>query len=84
MADKIKTLRQLKLVASFVDGDYRTITAKNPKKTLTKADFADDTELTQAASKAIVGDRHGAAFNRWKSAKLVEQTLKIFDLRKEH
>ena len=84
MADKIKTLRQLKLVASFVDGDTRTLIVKDPKLTLTEEDFAADTTLTKAASKALVGDRHGAAFNRWKSAKLVEQTLKIFDLRKEH
>lgn len=84
MADKVQTLTHLKLVASFVDGDYRTIITKNPKLTLTKDDFADDTALTKAASKTLVGDRHGAAFNRWKSAKLVEQTLKIFDLRKEH
>ena len=73
----------MKLVAGFDDGDYRTIITKNPKLTLSKADFADDTELTKAASKALVGDRNGSNFRGWKSAKIVEQIFNYLDLRKE-
>lgn len=83
MPDKTTRTRQLKLVASFTDGDYRTITTKNPKRSLTKKNFAADTELTKAAAQALVGDKLGAAFNGWKSAKIIEQTFKFFDLRKE-
>lgn len=77
MADKVKTISQLKLVAGFVDGDDRTLALDNPRGGLSKADI---TALNEGALACIVGDKDGAAFKEWKSAKVFNQTTTYLDL----
>lgn len=83
MADRVKTTRELKLVAAFSDGDDRTLAIPNPKSGLTKNDITsgtDGTALTNAAAAVLIGDKTGADFTTWKSAKVVEQTTVYLDL----
>lgn len=74
MADTIKTTKQLKLLAGFVDGDDRTLSLDNPRAGLSKAD------ITAIDGNVLIGDKNGAAFKEWKSAKIVEQQTTILDL----
>lgn len=71
MATKISTFNQLKLLAGFADEDDRTITVENPRSNLTKADF---NNLTTASQNVIIGDKYGATFTRYKSARYVQGT----------
>lgn len=77
MADKVKTIRQLKVLQGFVDGDDRTFTVDKPKATVTKADVkALETQLKYC----VVGDKTGADFQKIKDAKIVEATTVYLDL----
>ena len=79
MADITKTKGTLQLVAEFTDGDDRTITVDNPKATLTAA--AINAVATYAKNNNIlIGDKAGADFSRFKSAKKIAQTTKYLDL----
>ena len=87
MADKIVTTEQLVMVGEFKDGDDRTIALDNPKY-----DPEDDDELAQAATdinaiantvktkQLLIGDKAGADFLRFKSAKIVHKTTITLDL----
>lgn len=77
MADTVKTTKQLKLQAGFVDGDDRTLTFDNPSDGLTKADIMD---INEDAAVCLIGDKTGAAFDSWKSAKIVETQTTYLDL----
>ena len=79
MADKTKTSKELKLVASFSDGDDRTLSISKPKSTITKSDI-NATAFKNAAAAVLIGDKTGADFTTWKSAKVVEQTTVYLDL----
>lgn len=68
MADTVKTTNQLKLLAGFADEDDRTITLNNPRGGITAADI---TRLGELAEPVLIGDKYGAAFTRFKSAKYV-------------
>ena len=80
MADTIKSSNELKLEAGFYDNDTRTITLDNPKTGLTKDDINDELFIS-AAKNVLVGDKAGAPFVGWKSAKVVEQTTVNLDLK---
>ena len=80
MADTVKSSNQLKLVAAFSDGDDRTIAVDDPKTGLTKDDINDELFIS-AAKNVLVGDKAGAPFVGWKSAKVVEQTTVNLDLK---
>lgn len=69
---KMTTVYNLKLLAGFADEDDRIITLPNPKSNLTKADI--DAVGTKAAN-VLIGDKYGAAFTRFKSARIVEGTI---------
>lgn len=74
MADTIKTTKQLKLQAGFADGDDRTITLDNPITGLT------GTQVKAVDGSALIGDKTGAAFSGWLSAKIVETQTTYLDL----
>ena len=74
MADKVKTVKQLKLVAQFADDDDRTISLDDPKSTLTGA------QIKAVSGSALIGDKAAAAFTKWKSAHILEQTVVYLDL----
>lgn len=77
MADKITQSNELKLEMQFYDGDTRTIAVDNPKSSLTKEQIkAAGTTIKNA--NAFIGDKDGAAFVGFKTAK--KQTKKITQL----
>ena len=82
MADIVKTKSTLQIVAEFVDNDDRAITLDNPAS-LTTAQFADSINAVGdyvKANNVIIGDKDGATFLRFKSAKKVTTTSTIYDL----
>lgn len=77
MADTTKTTKELKLVAGFVDGDTRTISYPDPRANLT----ADEINAVKpAAEKVLIGDKNGADFADWQSAKVVENSTVYLDI----
>lgn len=79
MADKVKSVRELKLVAGFEDGDDRTLAFPDPKDNLTKTQIT-AAAFVKAAKAALVGDKAGAGMTGWKSAKVFESTTTYLDL----
>lgn len=77
MADTQYNTFELKLLAGFADEDDRTIRYPSPKSSLTKADIL---ALQTLAMPVLVGDKYGAAFTRFKSAKIVNKTETTLDL----
>lgn len=77
MADVIKTTSSLSIVAAFTDGDDRTLTLENPKGGLSAADIE---ALNAPASDVLIGDKTGADFSRFKSAKKKSSTITYLDL----
>ena len=77
MADKSTTTYELKLIAAFADEDDRTIRYPNPRDDLTKADIL---ALQTLAIPVLIGDKYGATFTRFKSAKIVDKTETTLDL----
>ena len=80
MADIQTTKSTLSIVAEFADGDDRTINLENPN---TAIDLTAQVKAVGAYAKAnqpIIGDKAGAAFNRFKSAKIVNTRTTKLDL----
>lgn len=77
MAYKVATTSELKMVASFADGDTRTIAIDNPKENITLS------QISEVATKAVgilTGDKSGAAFVSFSTPKYVETTNIYLDL----
>lgn len=74
MADIVKTRKTLSLQAKFADEDTRTITLDNPKNGLTAA------QIKAVDGNTIIGDKAGAAFVRWETAKIVNATTTYYDI----
>ena len=79
MADVVKTKGILSLVASFTDGDDRTITVDNPAATVTGAQVNALGTIAKN-NKVLIGDKAGADFKEFKSAKRSSQTTTYYDL----
>lgn len=82
MADIVKTKSNLQLTAEFVDNDDRILTLDNPAS-LSTAQFAASINAIGDYIKdnnAIIGDKEGANFLRFKAAKKVTTTSVIYDL----
>ena len=77
MADRAVVKSTLSLVAEFHDGDTRTITLDNPKSNLTAEEILD---TTNGAKEVLIGDKTGAPFLRWASAKKISATTTYLDL----
>lgn len=77
MADKTTNTYELKLIAAFADEDDRTIRYPNPREDLAKADIL---ALQTLAIPVLIGDKYGATFTRFKSAKIVNKTETTLDL----
>lgn len=74
MPDTIKNTKQLKLVAGFVDGDDRTIMIDTTKDDITGA------QINAIDGNALICDKAGAAFEKWKSAQIVAKKTTKLDL----
>lgn len=78
MPDIIKTEETLKLDYTFVDGDTRANSIKNPRDDITASDMqALETKIR--ANNLIIGDKGGATFARLKATR-VNKTTTTFDI----
>lgn len=77
MADIVTNKQTLNLEAEFVDGDTRSITLDNPKASLTAEEID---ALAPIMVKCLEGDKNGALFLRWKTAKVVDKETVKLDL----
>ena len=80
MADKITTTKTLQMVASFVDGDDRTINLDNPNTAINLAQGVVNLGNYAKTNQVIIGDKADAAFKEFKSAKVIDKTIVKFDL----
>ena len=79
MADTVKSSSDLKLTWEFADGDTRTQNVKNPKSNLTASDIRTFANAT-INSKAIIGDKTGAAVTKIKSAFVTDKSDMYLDI----
>ena len=80
MADKVTSVKELKLVAKFADNDTRTLTVDNPKDSLTAAQINAVGTIAKN-SNVILGDKGAADFIRFETAKVTEKETTQLDLR---
>lgn len=80
MADITKELKTLSIVAEFTDGDDRTITLANPKDSIAAADI-NSLSAYAAENDILIGDKTGADFVRFKSAKVRNVETTYLDLK---
>ena len=80
MADKTTTTTTLNILAGFEDGDDRTILIDNPNTAINLGNAVHSLGSYAATNQIILGDKAGAAFTEFKSAKLVTKQKTIFDL----
>lgn len=79
MADVIKTKNTLSLEQEFTDGDTRTITLDNPSPTITAAAINEISEFNKL-NQCTKGDKAGANFLRFRSAKITVGSTTYLDL----
>lgn len=72
---QIKTTTKLVLEPEFVDGDTRTITLDDPKANLTEENIR---ALNSSMLKCVIGDKTGAQFLRFKTAKTVNNVSRLY------
>lgn len=80
MADKVTTTKTLQLVAGFTDGDDRTINLDNPNTAINLAQGVVNLGNYTKTNNVILGDKAGADFKEFKSAKIIDKTVTKFDL----
>ena len=79
MSDVINSRSVLQIVQGFSDGDDRTMTIDNPRSDVSPADLtAVQTYIKN--NNLVLGDKNGAAFTNFKSAKKITQTTRYLDL----
>ena len=79
MADKITTTNKLCCVSEFVDNDDRTLTLDNPKANVSAAQIK-AVEAQIKAKNLLIGDKAGADFLRFKSARKETRIHTDYDL----
>ena len=79
MADKVVQKSTLSLEMEFTDGDTRTITADNPKANLGATEI-NSLGAFAAENGLIIGDKAGADFLRFKTAKVTRGVTTYLDL----
>ena len=80
MADTITSASVLKLESYYSDADTRTIEVDNPKDNLT-AEQINAVATVAKTTQAILGDKGGADFVRFNSARTQKNTRYQLDLR---
>ena len=80
MADKTTTNTTLSILAGFSDGDDRTINIDNPNTAINLGNAVHSLGSYAATNQIILGDKTGASFTEFKSAKLVTKTKTVLDL----
>lgn len=77
MANIFKMSSELKITATFADGDDRTISVDNPRSELTLADIAN---FATKAANVLIGDKSGAAFVSFTKPHYVETEICYLDI----
>ena len=77
--DTIKSSNELKIDAKFYDGDTRTLTVDNPAGGLSSGDLHAFESVIKSKN-ILIGDKTGAAFVGFNTAKVVEKTKINVDL----
>ena len=80
MADQTTTTSTLQVVAGFADNDDRTINLENPNTAIDLGAGVGNLQNFAKQKQVIIGDKAGAAFTGFKSAKIVNKTVTKFDL----
>lgn len=79
MADVIKTKNTLSIEQEFTDGDTRIINLDNPASTISAAAI-NAVGAYCKANKCTIGDKAGADFLRFKSARITRGSTTYLDL----
>ena len=79
MADTTKTASVLNIECSFLDGDTRTITLKNPRTGISASDIASLETFIQE-NNLVIGDRANSDFRKIKKAFIRHTTTTNLDL----
>lgn len=81
MADKVTTTTTLNVVAGFADDDDRTIViTENPNTAINLGNAVHELGEFIKTNQVILGDKAGAEFTGFKTAKLVTKTKTVLDL----
>lgn len=72
MADTYKTYNTLKFVATFTDGDTRTLSVNSPNESADIGQLLKN--LQTRAANVLIGDKYGAPFARFADARIVQGT----------
>lgn len=80
MADKVTTTTTLNIVSNYSDGDTRTINIDRPNTAINLADAVRDLESYAKTNQVILGDKTGAAFTGFETAKLVTKQKTVLDI----
>lgn len=80
MADKVNQTSELKLTAKYNDNDTNVITVDNPKDNLTAAQI-NAVGAIGVSTQAILGDKTGAEFKEFVTAKTITKKVTQLDLR---
>lgn len=80
MADIIKTSNTLSIEAGFKDGDTRAISVENPNTAINLSSAIKTLGTYVKTNNLLVGDKAGADFDRFNSAKIVQRTTVYLDL----
>lgn len=80
MADKTKTTTTLSMLATFYDGDTRTITQSDPKPIAQQPALIRNFAQIISANNLLIGDKAGAPFKEITQAKIINKTVIEFDL----
>ncbi|MDO4424548.1 MAG: hypothetical protein Q4D17_02125 [Planctomycetia bacterium] len=76
MADTVTSTQSFTVVAEFDDGDNRSVSIDNPRENIT---WADVETLKQYAANVLIGDKNGAKFSRFSSARITNRYTLTLD-----
>lgn len=79
MANVVRESETLKINVVFVDGDYRTITLKDPKNTILASTISTLNTFIQQ-NNLLIGDKEGATFGKIKTVTRRTETKIHYDL----
>lgn len=79
MADTVKVTREFKGDMYFSDNDTRMLTVDNPKANLGRSEILQYQTFLRE-NQPLLGDKGGAAFVRFNSAKIYERAVTKLDL----
>ena len=80
MADVQTVSQTIEIVAEYADGDTRTITQENPNTSINLANAVKELGAFCKSTQVIIGDKTGAAFKRFKTARTRTKTITKLDL----